>query len=658
MKRTKIKIIALLGLALTLGACNHIMDTQPSTSYSESIVWSNRTTANSFVYNVYGSVFGGYIGMSNSMYWEDRTPNGISTVDGMSQNWFNQNNYQSDQDFVGVFGSYGTVRAINMIIEKAQEYKGKGLSDVDTKELVAEGKFLRAMHYYRQARAIGRIVYIDKVLSPADTAGDGLKKYVLTKTVDESYDLIIKDLEEAMADMTTIKVQGRANKWAAYALMTEVSLTAAAYVPAKATTYLNKGLAAGKALLAQSGYALHPTYSDLFNDKVNSAVGEIILARYYDYTLTTVGGTEMQYTSPNASNDQVRTSYASPFFKVDKAFEAWPTQYPTQNLADAYLMVDKTTGKAVNWKDASQVKAAINFNNTSTIPAWITKTVDGKKIGTGGTDRTSQTQTQIEDNYKAFTNIQYSATVKNPMTDITSIIYADRDARMAATLVLDGTEWNGETASTRFFGNLNRWTGGNGSMAYYRTATNYYWRKYFYNTVENKVIFVSNKTAYHRIIFRLGRVVMNLAEIQLRLADLGAGATYAEAVATINQTRTIHGQLPASAAATATDAWKDYITERRCELAMEGDLYWAAIRWGIYGGNANNGTAPKGDVAILLEEPTLIEIAPDGSGFVVAPVNYLEINKRSFRADRQYLLPIPQGTLNAYPFLGTQNPGW
>ena len=94
---------------------------------------------------------------------------------------------------------------------------------------------------------------------------------------------------------------------------------------------------------------------------------------------------------------------------------------------------------------------------------------------------------------------------------------------------------------------------------------------------------------------------MNKAEALLCLAKSDP-SKLSEAVATFNQTRTVHGGLPESEASTLVEAWKDYKIERHVELPMEGDYYWSLLRWGKYGEEANDGQ-PSGRYVIHWQLP-------------------------------------------------------
>ena len=174
--------------------------------------------------------------------------------------------------------------------------------------------------------------------------------------------------------------------------------------------------------------------------------------------------------------------------------------------------------------------------------------------------------------------------------------------------------------------------------------------------VEPRVL-AGTPTNYHYVVTRYGRVLLNKAEAILWLAGMGEG-NYADAVAICNQTRTVHGKLPAKQVNSLEEAWKFYKQERRCELTMENDYYWTLLRWGKHGGYANNGVAPGGKIAGFTEIPTYVEIKNDRKSFYVGKVTHGDNDIREFREDRRYLLPIPQGQIDRNANLGPQNPGW
>jgi hypothetical protein len=160
-------------------------------------------------------------------------------------------------------------------------------------------------------------------------------------------------------------------------------------------------------------------------------------------------------------------------------------------------------------------------------------------------------------------------------------------------------------------------------------------------------------TDYHFVSMRLGRVYLNLAEAYLLKNDL------TNARLNLNKTRVTHGQLPPSTASGAVEAWKDYKIERRVDLAAENDYYYSLLRWGRYGGNANNGTPSGGTIVELTEPMRVMDISKDRKSFaiVTGPFNSA-YNQRLFKPERRYLFPIPQSFIDNNPNFAPQNTNW
>ena len=86
--------------------------------------------------------------------------------------------------------------------------------------------------------------------------------------------------------------------------------------------------------------------------------------------------------------------------------------------------------------------------------------------------------------------------------------------------------------------------------------------------------------------------------------------------------------------------------ERRVELAFEGLRYFDIKRWDI-GNTALNGAL----------EGTRLGTVNHTTGFVTWSGDHVVADQRIFKADRKYLLPIPQSEMDLNPQM-TQNPGY
>lgn len=603
MKINKYIVPLLFCTAGVLQGCNDFLDTKPSESYSEELVWSSRSTAEAFILQTYNNVIPKYTDFktedcltTNSVYVYQGSPNAVREL--VDRGW----------DFG--FGDFGTVRRCNLIIEKV------AASPIDEKsktELIAEGKMLRAMTYYYQAKHTGRVIWVDRVLTEEDDFNLGL-----TSTIKESYDYILKDLDDAIAGLPTESKAGRLNKNAALALKSEVCLTAAAYTGEKALFQQ-----AIDAVDAIQGYTLDSNYEGMFNQDGAYSSPEIILARYRSKDNNTCGNTLMQEMIPNQNNDAIKNFGCSPVMKTDFIFECWMSHAPSQNLVDNYLVIDRLTNQAVPWNESTQFKNSVNEVPVSDVADMA---YDPKELVNG----------------KGY--------VSKDGTKLNELVYGNRDKRFYATIVYDSCLFYGETITMCQKGNLNRCSRVGNPGTSHMPLTNYMWRKSIYNVSPRP--FVDVLTDYHYVVFRLGRVLMNKAEALL------CQGKWQEAMNVINKTREVHGGLPASTATNLAEAWIDYKRERNVELPLEGDYYWSLLRWGKYGQEANHGLAPTSVIPELNCPATFSEISKDRQRMFVGQIQFTN-DQREFRT-RRYLFPIPQGVINANPALSDadQNPEW
>jgi tetratricopeptide (TPR) repeat protein len=543
-------------------------------------------------YNEVVSTTFDYIDFVNREQW---TPNSIH-VNG---NGDTRESFDRNADFG--FNRFGQIRRCNLAIERVRE--SAGLSEKDRAELIAEAKFLRAMIYYHQARMFGLVVWVDRVLTMDDEF-----ELPTTPDVKTSYGYIIRDLEDAIPDMPEETPAGRANRYAAYALLTRACLQAAAYT-GDASLY-QKAIDAADAVINSGKYTLETDYGDMFNEsKPNS--GEIIFAKYRNSINTQCSNiADLQNVVPNTNNDRAISSESSPLFNYANTFSGgWMWWSPSQDLVAEYEVIDQATGQAVDWDQSSQFLASVAPDAAGGIVKQAGHVTDDSRIN--------------------------------------ELMYSHRDNRFYASIVYDSCTWLGETITTCIQGNLYRYV--NGSLAPHIGLTNYYWRKGVRTITPH--LYFNVPTDYHWVVFRLGEMYLNKAEALLR-----QGKT-AEAVAAFNQTRTVHGGMPPSQAATSADAWTAYKRERRVDMVKEGDYYWSLLRWGKYGGDANYGAQPGAKIPELSTAPTFIEISKDRKTYRVEEITHQQNNVRIFDETRRYLFPIPHGQRERNPNLG-QNPGW
>lgn len=622
----KIKNIILAGSAIlcSLFSCD-VLDTTDFTVYDDDIVWGSKSTADAFVTGRINEIVGYYINGPQTT-WEERTNNAVHANGGEVINFVRENidRYFNKEELLHK-NKFKTIRGCNLIIEKAMEYDGNGLTENESRELIAKGKTLRAMAYYIQAREIGRFVWVDRVLAPSDTISNGLMLPTTANTT-ESYTHILNDLtDNVIADLPVTGKSGELTQSVAYAMRSEIALQAAAYETnaEKKKEWLKLVIASADKITDAS---LADDYGAIFNEKDRYS-NEIIFGVYKDKANTNTDHiAPLQNVMPNVENDVLVKNGCGPLFKTNggQPFIGWLWWSPTQNLVDEYDVIDEETGKAVKWDETSQFKKNVQVKQGA--PNWVTDGEVGDPIFYGD--------------------------VKGDLS-ISELMYNNRDARFYDNFVYDGTTWWTEDIRLTVNGNL--WRKCRGALGAHMGLTNYYWRKGVYN-VEPRVL-AGTPTDYHFVLMRYGRVLLNKAEAILWLAGMGE-MDFSGAVNICNETRTIHGKLPAVTVANLEEAWKLYKKERRCELPMENDYYWSLLRWGKHGGFANEGKEPGGKIVEFTVSPTYIEITHDRKSFYVGKTTHAGNDVREFREDRRYLLPIPQGQIDRNPNLGPNNPGW
>ncbi|MDE6379893.1 MAG: RagB/SusD family nutrient uptake outer membrane protein [Muribaculaceae bacterium] len=221
--------------------------------------------------------------------------------------------------------------------------------------------------------------------------------------------------------------------------------------------------------------------------------------------------------------------------------------------------------------------------------------------------------------------------------------YANRDARLAATVAVNGEKWpvNLDTDA------LEIWYGGSNSRSVqYGTPTGYYLKKYVNG--DQKISGSGVTTSKHTwVLFRLGQVYLDYAEAMLNYCGNGYDTPdefTLSAADAINLVRTRAGQPELPTGLGFSDFEKRYENERFVELAFEGHRMYDVRRWM---------KAPQ-----YFTDIKVMEITKSGDELTFTPVaNPSYITKRTWGGDHQYFWPIPQSEVLKSGAL-TQNPGW
>ncbi|MEM1134828.1 MAG: RagB/SusD family nutrient uptake outer membrane protein [Bacteroidota bacterium] len=262
MKANIYKSIIII-LSIGLFSCSDFLDEEPRSAVSPDAFYSTENEANSAILGIYDILdapdFHGVRGIwtfgDNAA---DLTRGGQSIVSKNDQ----QGTYNIDPgnntllDFYEL--NYNLIMRANTAINRI------GQSTIDQEkanEFIAEAKYLRALAYFYLVRIFGDVVLV--VDEPNE-----IENFARTP-VDQVYELIVADLQEAETNLPDKLDMERASMWAAKALLAKIYLTMGR----------NEAAAQKSAEVINSGkFDLHPMYNEVFRPENNTLTEEILFA--------------------------------------------------------------------------------------------------------------------------------------------------------------------------------------------------------------------------------------------------------------------------------------------------------------------------------------------------------------------------------------------
>ena len=272
MKKT-FKSILFVTLVTGLTGCSDILDKGPLDKFTENDIWESPELSQAFLYPTLNDAAG-------KLIYNDRWTDNDVIQDKPDDS--NLNKEAIDNYYDAGWNVYDQVRKCNLMIQKMSE--NTTFMENDRKYLVAQAKALRGIIYYTRARLFGKLMIVDRVIDP-----DEEMQFSRTATIKDTYDFILKDLQEAAVDLPVSlnNQQGMLTKGAVYALIAEVALHGAAYIESGQEEYYAVAKKASEDLFALGQYELDTDYEKMFNDfdyALNSK--EIILAHWQHETNT------------------------------------------------------------------------------------------------------------------------------------------------------------------------------------------------------------------------------------------------------------------------------------------------------------------------------------------------------------------------------------
>jgi starch-binding outer membrane protein, SusD/RagB family len=442
---------------------------------------------------------------------------------------------------------YGYIREINLFIERATA--STGLSDADKNRFIAEGRFLRAVHYFELVKRMGGVPLIKQSLL-YDYSGDASYLQYPRSKESEVYDFIIQELEECKADLPVApRTKDRATRATALAVQSRAALYAGSIAKYGATT--------PTVSLAGGEVGIPAAMANGYYTKALNAAKEII------------DGSAGAYSLYNKFPTNLVQNYANLF--VDNADK--PGNPETIWIEDYKIRSGKTHGFTIQNQpiygaeevEGGRVNPSVNLIQTFEL---LNNTHAPLPIADGGGNP-----------------IYYD----NPLD-----LFAGRDARLAGTVVLPGS--NGKNRPVDIFagyqlgdgsiitgpsrGFLGKLPGTTVDVALvgldgpinaieYSAQSGFYIRKFVDPAVGSGSRGTGSEVPWIR--YRFAEVLLNAAEAAFELGQAGDAATW------LNLVRARAGFTTPLTAGDVT--FNRIVNERRVELAYEGHFIFDRKRW-------------------------------------------------------------------------------
>jgi hypothetical protein len=574
-----------LGMAAaTLTSCEDafgsFLDKQPSNELTSEEVFSDWSLTEEFHFDTYNFLRHG-ANRINSSWLDAATDLGeTSFATGGTRTTFNIGNYYGSGGANELTDTwehyYRAIRKCNMILARIDDVpKAADLSQEKyenfKKNYKAEARFLRAWFYWELYLRYGAIPLVTDVLDPN---GDLLSDYTERPTTKEYVvDFILKELTECEDDLMSYDdawnatYAGRIGQPMAAALRSRIKL-----FMASPRYSVESGITWQDAANEAKNFIMN--YGDKFSLMTTGASTKLVLTNVWLLTPYTEDNKEMIF----YRNDGT-IGWSGIYLDVPVGEGGNGGMCPSQNLIDMYDMAD---GSA----------PFVNYDATGA-PAY------------NGVNPTVNAASGYSD----------------------ANMWANRDPRLAATVLTHGAAWNGSVINVikgqrdNPVGNANA------------TPTGYYLRKYIPETILSADHTGNSRRLW--TIIRYAEILMNYAEALNEVE--GPTQEVCDLLDQVRHRAGITGNVADRDDLKTKDAMRNFIhKERTIEFAFEEHRAWDVRRWNVA-------------KEALGRDIIGIEVAANGT------ITRKVAQNRVFQ-DKMYLYPIPE--TEEWKTGIENNPGW
>ncbi len=281
MKRN---IFFLIALAFTIMSCNKVLDVKPTDSVAAEDAIQNKAGVEHALIGSYHALQATGLYYLNAMVVGDIAADNLThTGTMMDYSHIENKPIPAENSIVeGMWsGAYNGLNCVNNILVKLPGIEG--LTQDEYNQYEGEALYIRGLlHYYL-------VTYFGGVPIQTQPTLDLSRIEIARNSEAEVYTQIINDLTAAKAKLSKTKVKGRANKYAASALLARVYLSKFQILGDQPSA--NLAITESSYVIDSAGYTLATDYASLFNPKnnTNESIFEVVfdaqnftrLAQYY-----------------------------------------------------------------------------------------------------------------------------------------------------------------------------------------------------------------------------------------------------------------------------------------------------------------------------------------------------------------------------------------
>lgn len=294
MLTKQLKNISLVVLAMVATSCSDLLNTEPKQSISTEVALTDITGVRALLISVYDRLQPSTYYGQRMMIAPEILADNVRLTNSNSNRYFNERVNAPSAHMQQYWANYTAINEANFIIKGIS---GANTNEAEKAQIKAEALFLRALLYFDMARVFcyepTKVVggaNLGMILRTEPTDDVTKADFKSRSTIEETYQLIEKDLKEAIALFPATGNRLRANKAAANALLARVYLYWEKY--ADAITYATAALDAPNGAVLVSGanytsaFTAAPNPESLFEINYVQAT-ESLLANESMHSLTT-----------------------------------------------------------------------------------------------------------------------------------------------------------------------------------------------------------------------------------------------------------------------------------------------------------------------------------------------------------------------------------